>query len=119
MFGEVHKESDIYRFMQFAHSFFESGDYEGAYLNYALAANLGFSNAGLNLSYMFENNMLDYICSQESTFCQKAFLLQTVHLSGSKDALVRLGDFYYAEDEPKLAFAYYSAASAHPKGLYC
>jgi len=69
MFTEVYHESDIARFMHNANSFFESGDFVGAYLNYAIAASLGFSNAGLNLAYMFEKNLLDDICLKSSTFC--------------------------------------------------
>ena len=118
MFNEVYRESDISRFMHFAHSFFEAGDFEGAYLNYALASSLGFFNAGLNLAYMFENDLLDNICSQSSIVCKKQFLLQTAHLSGSNEAFVRLGDIYWSEEDPTIAFSFYSAASAHPKGLY-
>ena len=59
MFTAVYHESDIARFMHNAHSFFESGDFMGAYLNYAMAASLGFPNAGLNLAYMFEESDTD------------------------------------------------------------
>ena len=118
MFTEVYHESDIARFMHNANSFFESGDFVGAYLNYAIAASLGFSNAGLNLAYMFEKNLLDDICLKSSTFCQKAFLLQTAYLTGAEEALVRLGDIYWNQADPDVAFEFYSAAPAHPKGLY-
>ena len=60
LFRTVFENGELSVYMRNAHSFYTVGDYEGAYLNYALASTLGFENGFLNAAYMFQKGQVPY-----------------------------------------------------------
>lgn len=124
-------ESFLLPHLQYAFEEFKHGNYKGALLGYAMAAEQGLSNAQVSASYLLYQ--LDPLLTWNPRTFTPARVknainyLELASLQGDVDATILLGDLYSGGQacanitiDNSKAFAYYNKAalSASPHGSY-
>jgi TPR repeat protein len=77
-----------------AYKQYMSGDYEGALVNYLMAAETGHSLSQVNAAFLLSQGVCLHLTSQQ---CRQASLRfwKAATFSGDQEAALRVGDFYY------------------------
>lgn len=111
---------------------YQSGDYEGAFLGYLLAAEQGYEKAQTNVAYMLDSErsklpLVGWARKQIGNNPQKGSLLENAGLAliqwtrssrqSNIDSMVKMGDYYYygigTEKDIQKAVQCYLSASDH------
>lgn len=110
MYQEVITKGSLVNYGNRAYAFYRNGDYIGAYLNYILAAALGFDEAIINLANMWEKNQTPFSCRKENLKCAATFYGLSALLFNSKYSFYKLGDIAYTQRDYKNALKLYENA---------
>lgn len=100
LFDLVAKSGRLAVRLQHAYYFYRYGDFEGAYLSYAMAASLGYTSGMLSAAYMWETQRVPYTCVKGSAYCAGQFYAQAVLQESDSWAYYRLGDISFYGSTP-------------------